>query len=136
MNGSVLGYSREFMKEKFEEIIAFAELQDFVEAPLKNFSSGMVARLGFSIATLVKPEILIVDEILAVGDFLFQQKCEQRIQEMMSGGTTVLIVSHSIEQIERLCNRVMWLEKGHVKMVGETEEVCRAYKGLDKKTGA
>lgn len=128
MNGSVLGYSREFMKEKFDEIIEFAELQEFVEAPLKNFSSGMVARLGFSIATLVKPEILIVDEILAVGDFLFQQKCEQRIQEMMSGGTTVLIVSHSIEQIERLCNRVMWLEKGHVKMVGETEEVCRAYK--------
>lgn len=130
MNGSVLGYSREFMREKFDEIIEFAELQDFVEAPLKNFSSGMVARLGFSIATLVKPEILIVDEILAVGDFLFQQKCEQRIQEMMSGGTTVLIVSHSIEQIERLCNRVMWLEKGHVKMVGETEKVCGAYKGL------
>ena len=128
MNGSVLGYSREFMKEKFDEIIEFAELQDFVEAPLKNFSSGMVARLGFSIATLVKPEILIVDEILAVGDFLFQQKCEQRIQEMMSGGTTVLIVSHSIEQIERLCNRVMWLEKGHVKMIGETAKVCEAYK--------
>lgn len=129
MNGSVLGYSREFMKEKFDEIIEFAELQDFVEAPLKNFSSGMVARLGFSIATLVKPEILIVDEILAVGDFLFQQKCEQRIQEMMSGGTTVLIVSHSIEQIERLCNRVMWLERGRVKMIGETAEVCAAYKG-------
>ena len=128
MNGSVLGYSRDFMKEKFEDIIEFAELQDFVEVPLKNFSSGMVARLGFSIATLVKPEILIVDEILAVGDFLFQQKCEQRIQEMMSGGTTVLIVSHSIEQIERLCNRVMWLEKGHVKMIGETAEVCAAYK--------
>lgn len=130
MNGSVLGYSREFMKEKFDEIIEFAELQEFVEAPLKNFSSGMVARLGFSIATLVKPEILIVDEILAVGDFLFQQKCEQRIQEMMSGGTTVLIVSHSIEQIERLCNRVLWLEKGHVKMIGETAEVCNAYKGM------
>jgi len=130
MNGSVLGYSREFMREKFDEIIEFAELQEFVETPLKNFSSGMVARLGFSIATLVKPEILIVDEILAVGDFLFQQKCEQRIQEMMSGGTTVLIVSHSIEQIERLCNRVLWLEKGHVKMIGETTEVCNAYKGM------
>lgn len=130
MNGSVLGYSREFMKEKFDEIIEFAELQDFVEAPLKNFSSGMVARLGFSIATLVKPEILIVDEILAVGDFLFQQKCEKRIQEMMSGGTTVLIVSHSIDQIERLCNRVMWLEKGKVRMVGETAEVCGAYRGI------
>ena len=128
MNGSVLGYSRDFMKEKFDEIIEFAELQDFVEVPLKNFSSGMVARLGFSIATLVKPEMLIVDEILAVGDFLFQQKCEQRIQEMMSGGTTVLIVSHSIEQIERLCHRVMWLEHGHVKMIGETKEVCGQYK--------
>lgn len=130
MNGSVLGYSRDFMKEKFDEIIEFAELQEFVEVPLKNFSSGMVARLGFSIATLVKPEILIVDEILAVGDFLFQQKCEQRIQEMMSGGTTVLIVSHSIEQIERLCHRVMWLEHGKVKMIGETEEVCGAYKNI------
>lgn len=128
MNGSVLGYSRDFMKEKFDEIIDFAELQDFVEAPLKNFSSGMVARLAFSIATLVKPEILIVDEILAVGDFLFQEKCEQRIQEMMSGGTTVLIVSHSIGQIERLCDRVMWLEKGHVKMIGKTAEVCEEYK--------
>ena len=128
LNGSVLGYSRDFMKEKFDEIIEFAELRDFVEAPLKNFSSGMVARLGFSIATLVKPEILIVDEILAVGDFLFQQKCEQRIQEMMSGGTTVLIVSHSIEQIERLCNRVLWLEHGRVKMLGETQEVCGLYK--------
>ena len=128
MNGSVLGYSRDFMKEKFDEIIEFAELQEFVEVPLKNFSSGMVARLGFSIATLVKPEILIVDEILAVGDFLFQQKCEQRIQEMMSGGTTVLIVSHSIEQIERLCHRVMWLEHGKVKMIGKTAEVCGQYK--------
>lgn len=128
MNGSVLGYSREFMKERFQEIIDFAELQEFVDVPLKNFSSGMVARLGFSIATLVKPEILIVDEILAVGDFLFQQKCEKRIQEMMSGGTTVLIVSHSIEQIERLCSRVMWLEHGRVRMIGKTEEVCKSYK--------
>ncbi len=130
MNGSVLGYSREFMRKRFDEIIEFAELREFVDVPLKNFSSGMVARLGFSIATLVKPEILIVDEILAVGDFLFQQKCEKRIQEMMAGGTTVLIVSHSIEQIERLCSRVMWLEKGKVRMVGEVHEVCGAYQQL------
>lgn len=130
MNGSVLGYSREFMRERFQEIIDFAELQEFVDVPLKNFSSGMVARLGFSIATLVKPEILIVDEILAVGDFLFQQKCEKRIREMMSGGTTVLIVSHSIEQIERLCSRVMWLEHGRVRMIGQTQEVCRAYREM------
>ena len=128
MNGSVLGYPRDFMRERFDEIIAFAELKAFVDVPLKNFSSGMVARLGFSIATLVKPEILIVDEILAVGDFLFQQKCEKRIQEMMAGGTTVLIVSHSVDQIERLCGRVMWLEKGKVRMVGGTKEVCCMYR--------
>lgn len=131
MNGSVLGYSREFMRKRFDKIIEFAELQEFVDVPLKNFSSGMVARLGFSIATLVKPEILIVDEILAVGDFLFQQKCENRIQELMSGGTTVLLVSHSVEQIERLCGRVMWLERGRVKMVGETKRVCAMFRGLN-----
>lgn len=130
MNGSVLGYSREFMRERFDRIIEFAELSDFVEVPLKNFSSGMIARLGFSIATLVKPEILIVDEILSVGDFLFQQKCEERIQEMMNGGTTVLIVSHSIEQIERLCSRVMWLEHGRMRRLGETREVCMEYKEM------
>lgn len=131
MNGSVLGYSREFMRKRFDKIIEFAELQEFVDVPLKNFSSGMVARLGFSIATLVKPEILIVDEILAVGDFLFQQKCENRIQELMSGGPTVLLVSHSVEQIERLCGRVMWLERGRVKMVGETKRVCAMFRGLN-----
>lgn len=130
MNGSVLGYPRDFMREQFNGIINFAELTEFVDVPIKNFSSGMVARLGFSIATLVKPEILIVDEILAVGDFLFQQKCEKRIQEMMAGGTTVLIVSHSIDQIERLCSRVMWLEHGRVRMFGETAEVCEAYKEI------
>lgn len=133
MNGSVLGYSRDFMRERFDAIIDFAELKEFVDVPLKNFSSGMVARLGFSIATLVKPEILIVDEILAVGDFLFQQKCEERIQKMMAGGTTVLIVSHSVDQIERLCGRVMWLEKGRVKMIGETKEVCRMYESDRRK---
>ena len=133
MNGSVLGYSRDFMRERFDAIINFAELKEFVDVPLKNFSSGMVARLGFSIATLVKPEILIVDEILAVGDFLFQQKCEERIQKMMAGGTTVLIVSHSVDQIERLCGRVMWLEKGRGKMIGETKEVCRIYESDRRK---
>ena len=116
------------MKEKFDEIVEFAELQEFVDVAVKNFSSGMVARLAFSIATVIKPDILIVDEILAVGDFLFQQKCEQRIQELMSGGTTVLIVSHSIEQIERLCHRVLWLEHGRMRMLGDTQEVCGLYK--------
>lgn len=132
LNGSVLGFERDFIKEKYDEIIEFAELRDFENVAIKNFSSGMIARLGFSIATLVKPEILIVDEILAVGDFLFQQKCERRIQEMMSGGTTVLIVSHSIEQIERLCTRVIWLEHGKEKMIGDTAMVCEEYRGTKK----
>lgn len=128
LNGSVLGFSRAQMNEKFDEIVEFAELQEFVDVAVKNFSSGMVARLAFSIATVIKPDILIVDEILAVGDFLFQQKCEQRIQELMSGGTTVLIVSHSIEQIERLCHHVLWLEHGRMRMLGDTQQVCGLYK--------
>jgi ABC-type polysaccharide/polyol phosphate transport system ATPase subunit len=130
LNGSVLGFERSFIREKYDEILDFAELRDFENVAIKNFSSGMVARLGFSIATLVKPDILIVDEILAVGDFLFQQKCEKRISEMMSGGTTVLIVSHSIEQIERLCSRIMWLDKGKVRMIGDTATVCEQYKNI------
>ena len=128
LNGSVLGFSKETMTEKMDEIIDFAELRDFMDVAIKNVSSGMVARLGFSIATITRPDILIVDEILAVGDFLFQQKCEKRISEMMSGGTTVIIVSHSIEQIERLCSRVIWLEKGNIIMDGPTQEVCDLYK--------
>lgn len=130
LNGSVLGFSKEMMKEKFDEIIDFAELQGFVDVAVKNFSSGMVARLGFAIATIVHPDILIVDEILAVGDFLFQQKCEERIRELMSGGTTVIIVSHSIEQIERLCKHVMWIDHGEVKMIGDTKDVCKAYRSI------
>jgi ABC-2 type transport system ATP-binding protein len=128
LNGSVLGYSRAQMKEKFDEIIDFSELHEFVDVAVKNYSSGMIARLGFAIATITKPDILIVDEILSVGDFLFQEKCERRIQDLMAGGTTVLIVSHSIEQIERLCRHVMWLEHGKVKMMGDTQTVCDAYK--------
>lgn len=130
LNGSVLGFERSFIREKYDEILDFAELRDFENVAIKNFSSGMVARLGFSIATLVKPDILIVDEILAVGDFLFQQKCEKRIADMMSGGTTVLIVSHSIEQIERLCSRILWLDKGKVRMIGDTDTVCNQYKNI------
>lgn len=130
LNGSVLGFERSFIREKYDEILDFAELRDFENVAIKNFSSGMVARLGFAIATLVKPDILIVDEILAVGDFLFQQKCERRIAEMMSGGTTVIIVSHSIEQIERLCSRIVWLDHGKVVMIGETSEVCEKYKSI------
>lgn len=128
LNGSVLGFDRDFVRSKYDEILDFSELRDFENVAVKNFSSGMIARLGFAIATLVKPDILIVDEILAVGDFLFQQKCEKRINELMSGGTTVLIVSHAIEQIERLCNRVVWLEHGKVRMIGNTQDVCDMYK--------
>lgn len=128
LNGSVLGFSKKFMDEKFDDIVEFSEMRDFLDVPMKNYSSGMVARIGFAIATCTTPDILIVDEILAVGDFLFQQKCEERISKMMEGDTTVIIVSHSIEQIERLCKHCVWLEHGNVKMIGETKEVCDAYK--------
>ena len=121
LNGSVLGFSREFMREKFDEIVAFSELEEFVDVPIKNFSSGMVARIGFSVATIVKPDILICDEILAVGDYKFQEKCEQRIKELMSGGTTVILVSHSIQQVERICNHILWLEHGKMKALGGKE---------------
>ena len=128
LNGSVLGFSRNMMKDCFDEIVEFSEMKEFLDVPMKNYSSGMVARIGFAVATIVKPDILIVDEILAVGDFQFQKKCEDRINSMMSGGTTVVFVSHSIEQVERLCKRVMWLEKGKVRVVGDVEGVCKAYK--------
>ncbi len=128
LNGAVLGFSHKMMEEKFDEIVEFSELREFLDVPMKNYSSGMVARIGFAIATVTRPEILIVDEILSVGDFRFQEKCENRISEMMSGGTTVIIVSHSIEQIEGLCKHVMWLEKGQIKMIGDTATVCEAYK--------
>jgi len=127
LNASVLGYKKRFIEKQFDEIIDFSEMRDFLDVPMKNYSSGMVARIGFSIATIIKPDILIVDEILSVGDYRFQEKCEKRIQEMMAGGTTVLIVSHSIEQIERLCRHVLWLEKGKVRMIGKVDTVCSAY---------
>ncbi|MDR2587580.1 MAG: ABC transporter ATP-binding protein, partial [Coriobacteriales bacterium] len=129
LNGAVLGFSRKQMQEKYEHIIEFAELEEFQDVPIKKFSSGMKARLGFSIATTIEPEILIVDEILGVGDFKFRKKSEQRIQDLMQGGTTVLLVSHSIEQIKKLCDRAIWLEKGKKIMDGEALEVCAAYEG-------
>lgn len=127
LNGAILGYSEEFLKEKYDEIAEFSELGKFLEMPIRNYSSGMLARLAFSIATVVNPEILIVDEILAVGDAAFQEKSRKRMMEMMSGGTTVLFVSHSLEQIRQMCSRVVWLEHGTVKMIGPTQEVCDAY---------
>jgi ABC-2 type transport system ATP-binding protein/lipopolysaccharide transport system ATP-binding protein len=128
LNGAILGYSKSFIKDKFDEIVEFSELYDFLDVPLKNYSSGMIARIGFSIATVVKPDILLVDEILAVGDYKFQEKCYKKIQDIISKGTTVVFVSHSISQIEKLCDRVLWLEKGKVKMIDESSKVCSAYK--------
>lgn len=128
LNGAILGHNRAFMRNCFNDIIDFAELWDFVDVPLKNFSSGMVARLGFSIATQVRAEILLVDEVLAVGDFMFQQKCAQRMDEMLSNGTTLIFVSHDAEQVKRLCNRVIWLKHGKVMDDGPTEKVCEEYR--------
>ena len=132
LNGTVLGFSPKYLDEKFDEIVEFSELQNFLDVPLKNYSSGMVARIGFAIATITKPDILIADEVLSVGDFLFQQKCEKRMQELMAGGTTVILVSHSIEQIERMCSKVAWLIHGHLKMNGDTATVCAAYKATQR----
>lgn len=129
LNGAILGYGEEFLKAKYEEIVDFSELGQFIEVPIRNYSSGMLARLAFSIATVVKPEILIVDEILSVGDAQFQEKSRKRMLELMGGGTTVLFVSHSIEQIREMCNRVVWLERGRVQADGEAEEVCDKYAG-------
>lgn len=129
LNGAILGYSKDFIKENFEEIVDFSELNNFIDVPVKNFSSGMYARLGFSIATVVHPDILIVDEILSVGDYKFQQKCEARINEMIARGTTIIIVSHDIGLIERLCNKVLWLEKGKVREIGNNQ-ICEEYQRL------
>ena len=129
MNGAILGYNTAYMKERYREIMDFAELESFADVPVKNFSSGMYARLGFAIATMVKPEILIVDEILAVGDFRFQEKCQKRIAKMIEGGTTVLIVSHSNEMMKSFCDRVAWLEQGKLREIGPAEEICDYYEG-------
>ena len=127
LNGAVLGHDRAYMDEHFKNIIDFAELWDFVDVPVKNYSSGMIARLGFSIATEVRADILACDEILSVGDFMFQQKCHQRMEQMLSGGTTLLFVSHDINQVKQLCKRAIWIDHGHLRGDGPAEEVCNAY---------
>ena len=127
LNGCVLGHTEKFMQEHFNEIVDFAEIGQFLDSPLKNFSSGMNARLGFSIATMVKPDILIVDEILSVGALKFRQKCMKRMEQLLDGGTTLLFVSHNIEEVKRLCDHVIWLDKGHARMQGPAEEVCKSY---------
>lgn len=129
LNGAVLGYSKQFLSSRYEEIVEFSELGDFIEAPLRTYSSGMLARLAFSVACIVEPEILIVDEILSVGDADFQEKSRARMMKMMSGGTTVFFVSHSLLQIREMCSRAVWLEHGQVQAVGAAEDVCSMYEG-------
>lgn len=133
LNGALLGYSRQFMNDRFDEIVDFAEVRDFLDMPMKNYSSGMVARVAFAVATAVTPDILVVDEALSVGDFLFQEKCERRIHELVdTHGTTLLFVSHSIEQVERVCKKAVWIEKGHMRMNGDVKDVCAAYRKLSE----
>lgn len=129
LNGAILGYSEEFLNEKYDEIVAFSELGNFIEAPLRTYSSGMLARLAFSVACIVEPEILIVDEILSVGDADFQEKSRARMMQLMTGGTTVFFVSHSLKQIREMCNKVVWLEHGKIQAVGKTGEICDKYEG-------
>lgn len=136
LNGALLGYSKEFIDQNFDAIVAFAEVEKFLDMPMKNYSSGMVARIAFAIATIIVPDILIVDEVLSVGDFMFQKKCEARINELIEQhGVTVLIVSHSNEQISRMCNKAVWIEKGHARLQGDAAEVCRIYGALGGRTG-
>lgn len=127
LNGAILGYTEEFLNEKYQAILEFSELGNFINVPIRNYSSGMLARLAFSVAAMVNPQILIVDEILSVGDADFQEKSRARMMKLMSGGTTVLFVSHSLDQIRDMCDRVVWLEHGKVRMVGSAKEVCDAY---------
>ena len=127
LNGALLGYKKSFMQQHFDEIIEFSELQDFIDVPIKNFSSGMAARLGFAVATIVKPDILIVDEVLAVGDPAFQEKCKKRMEEMLSSGTTLLFVSHSVKQVKELCEKVVWIDKGIAKAFGNTDDIFSLY---------
>ncbi|MFR4128779.1 MAG: ABC transporter ATP-binding protein [Roseburia inulinivorans] len=133
LDGTLLGHSRKFMEEHFDEIVDFAELREFLDMPLKNYSSGMQARIGFSIATMVQPDILIVDEILSVGDYSFQQKSMARMNEMINNGATLLFVSHSIDDIEKMCDHALWINQGDVMMSGKVKKVCDAYMESQKK---
>ncbi|MDR1560159.1 MAG: ABC transporter ATP-binding protein [Clostridiales bacterium] len=136
LRGAMMGYTREFMKRMYEEIIAFAELEEFEDRPFKHLSSGMKSRLAFSIACLVNPDILILDEVLSVGDGGFRKKSEARMMEVIKSGTTTLFVSHSLEQIAALCNKALWMEKGRQRALGKASEVCGMYKEfLDRRGG-
>ncbi len=127
LNGALMGYSERLMKEKFEEIIEFAELENFLDMPIKNYSSGMSARLGFAVATMVQPDILICDEVLSVGDYKFQEKCEKKMKHALAAGTTLLYVSHSIDSVKKMCDHALWLDHGRVRMSGKAKDVCHTY---------
>ena len=133
LNGAILGYSKEYLEAKYDEIVEFAEIEEFIDMPIRNYSSGMMARLAFSIASVVQPEILIVDEILAVGDVAFQEKSFNRMKELMSGGATVLFVSHDLDKIEEMCDEVIWIDHGKIFMQGKAKEVCQAFRDSRKK---
>ena len=131
LNGALLGFSQDFIDERFDSIVDFAEVRDFLDMPMKNYSSGMIARVAFAVATATVPDILVVDEALSVGDFRFQEKCEARIRELVEQhNTTLLFVSHSIDQVERVCDKAVWIEKGHMRMIGDAKEVCEAYRNM------
>ena len=133
LNGALLGYRKEFIDANFDRIVEFAELQNFMDMPLKNYSSGMVARIAFSIATITEPDLLIVDEALSVGDKFFRAKCEERISELVSSkNVTVLFVSHNVEQVKRVCERCIWIEKGDLRMDGPSAEVADAYANMKR----
>ena len=133
LNGALLGYRKEFIDANFDRIVEFAELEDFMDMPLKNYSSGMVARIAFSIATITEPDLLIVDEALSVGDKFFREKCERRISELVSSkNVTVLFVSHSVDQVKRVCERCIWIEKGNLRMDGPAKEVADAYANMKR----
>ena len=127
LNGAILGYSKKEMQEKYESIVEFAELKDFMNVPIKNFSSGMLSRLGFAIAVDVKPDILLVDEVLSVGDMNFRRKCQNKIEEMLKGGTTLVYVSHNMNEVTRLCKNALWIKDNHMHMYGPSEEVVKKY---------
>jgi ABC-type polysaccharide/polyol phosphate transport system ATPase subunit len=127
LKGALLGYKKRFLQERYDEIVEFSELDDFIDVPLKNYSSGMKSRLAFSIASMVEPDILILDEVFAVGDAKFRQKSQERMQSFLNKDTTVLYVSHSLGQVKRICNKAIWLEKGKLITQGPVDEVCEAY---------
>lgn len=133
LNGALLSMDEKYLNKRYDDIVEFSELGEFINYPVKNYSKGMQAKLGFSIATAIKPEILIIDEVLGVGDIKFRRKCSKRIEEMMQEGVTVLLVSHSIGQIKKICDRCIWIENGKIVMEGETNKVCNAYVKNSKK---